>query len=153
MKANETISQSRVEQTNQCHHCLTEGRVYNCPSSPGTDATLWGFPAAGLSIYWGSEKSEERVADSGCEGSFYGQASQRVSHAFKSICKAQRGLFESFGNPGTGGVLRESEGWLRGNTISRSCIALIGWAVGRFVKFINFWFQNLFVLLPRGDMI
>lgn len=143
MTANETISQSGVEQTNQRHNCLTEGKAYDCPSSLGTDAMLRGFPAAGLSIYYGSKKGEERVADSGCEGGFYRQASQKFSYAFKSICKAQRGVFESFSNPGPGGVLQESGGWVRRNTTSERSTALIGWACGRFVKFINFWFQNL----------
>lgn len=143
MTANETISQSRVEQANQRHNCLTEGKAYDCPSSLGTDAILRGFPAAGLSIYYGSKKGEERVADSGGEGSFYRQASQKFSYAFKSICKAQRGVFESFSNPGTGEVLQENRGWLRRKTTSWRSTALIGWACGRFVKFINFWFQNL----------
>ncbi len=143
MMANETISRSGVEQANQCHNCLTEGKAYGCPSSLGPDAMLWGFPAAGISIYWGSKKGEDRVADSGCEGSFYRQASQRVSYAFKSICKTQRGVFESFSNPGPGGVFQESGGWLRRNTTSGRSTVLIGWACGRFVKFINFWFQNL----------
>jgi hypothetical protein len=153
--ANETISQSRVDQTNQYYDCVTEGKAYDCTSSIGTDAMLWGFQAAGISIYWGSKEREERVADSRCEGSLYRQASRGFGFAFKNICKTQRGLLESFGNPGAGGVPRESGGCLRGNTRSRKPTVLIGWACGRFVKFINFWFQKIFVLhlLPIGEMI
>lgn len=151
--ANETISQSRMGKTDQYNNCLTEGKAFHWTTCVSTDASVWYFQAAGVSLYWGGTQSKERISSSGLEDSFYGQASQGVGFAFKRVCKAQRGIFESFGNPGTGGFPQESGGWLRGNTRSRNSIILIGWAFGRFLTFISFWFQKVCVPLPKGESL
>ena len=143
---NEKISPCRARRTHQCNDIVIARRYRQRRNHSIVNESVPDLPETSISIYSRCDELKTSSSNPGAENRIYGKTSQESGFFSSTLRRFHGGLLEQCCCPRPDGISQEKTAWPRDIVKDkfRCFMPMIAWAIVRFPKFTNCWFQKEF---------
>ncbi len=142
----EKISKFRVSRTHQCGDVVIERGRWQRRSRISVNESVRSLEETSVSIHSRRLENKTESANSRGEDSIYRKASQEPGFFHKAVCQYHGQFIKQYSYASSDCISQEKAAWPRDIVKGkfRCFTRMIAWAIVRFHKFIDCWFQKKF---------
>lgn len=143
---NDEITKFRVGRAHKCSDVSTERRDRQGRSRISDNESLWSLQEASISVHSRRLENKAESANPRAKDSVYSKASRKPGYFYKAVCQFNRRFIKQYSYASSNCIAEEKAAWQRDIVKGKfKCFThMIAWAIVRFHKFIDCWFQKTF---------